>query len=423
MPFLGLHVGTKGEISPCCEFDGEWGNVSNTVFNSARQSIQAVADRDAFIRGDGRSVRPCWKCFEQENAGGTSLRQKFNHDFAKFLPEHSESGGVLNELSSRSGPAYLDIRFSNLCNFKCRSCWHGSSSSWFKDAKDLGTNLGERAEIRSISSTAHLLEQIEPQLDSLRHVYFAGGEPLMIAENYRLLEILITRKRTDIELAYNTNGSVLELAKSSMLELWGHFPKVTVELSVDATRPEAASLIRSGFSFDIFTRNAMAIRMQCPHVKLRFGITVSALNLQELPRTLNDLRMSCGAGPGDFSIHALQSPNYMRPSVLPKKIKKRALAKLKDFVENIDPEWGNEDQRDELIKQIAGISGATDKKARRSHYFRLAETQKRLDTLRKENTLRVLPDVFPKNRFPQPDLFSVRLRGLYRRFRTLSSGE
>ena len=56
-------------------------------------------------------------------------------------------------------------------------------------------------------------EQLEPHLDFIENVYFAGGEPLMMKEHYNLLNELLRRGRKDVRLTYNTNFTELVFKK------------------------------------------------------------------------------------------------------------------------------------------------------------------------------------------------------------------
>src|SRR5690606_32527731 len=62
----------------------------------------------------------CRRCYAIDDAGGRSLRQVYNTDFSHRLPEvrRTRADGAVDQ----SCITYLDIRFSNLCNLRCRSC-------------------------------------------------------------------------------------------------------------------------------------------------------------------------------------------------------------------------------------------------------------------------------------------------------------
>jgi sulfatase maturation enzyme AslB (radical SAM superfamily) len=132
----------------------------------------------------GELVEGCRKCFEKETAGVKSLRQRFN-ERAKHLSDRAVAPmpGKATAL-----PVYWDIRFSNICNFRCRSCWYGSSSRWFADAKALNQKVGDQAIIQGVEDADGLFDQLDSLLPHIEEIYFAGGEPLLMDEHYRLLD-------------------------------------------------------------------------------------------------------------------------------------------------------------------------------------------------------------------------------------------
>ena len=82
--------------------------------------------------------------------------------------------------------------------------WHGSETFW---------------------------NQIESNMNKIEKVYMAGGEPLLIERHYEFLNKCIKDDvAKNIELEYNTNGTTLS---SKTLELWKHFKRVNVGVSID----------------------------------------------------------------------------------------------------------------------------------------------------------------------------------------------
>jgi molybdenum cofactor biosynthesis enzyme MoaA len=101
----------------------------------------------------------------------------------------------------------LDIRLNNICNFKCRMCSEYFSSAiqqetikiYGKDAK-----LGHEQNLLTASLSIERDSQfstIAPYITSnVEDIYFAGGEPLMTKEHYRVLDKLIGIKHTNLRL-------------------------------------------------------------------------------------------------------------------------------------------------------------------------------------------------------------------------------
>ena len=103
---------------------------------------------------------------------------------------------------------YWDIRFSNLCNMACRSCGTWFSSNWYEDHKKLNRQPPPHAKIMKVGrSTNDMWEQMLESFDHAEQFYFAGGEPIIMEEHYRILKELDRRKMYHVRLIYNTNFS------------------------------------------------------------------------------------------------------------------------------------------------------------------------------------------------------------------------
>ncbi len=333
LPWINSYVSTDGKIAPCCEFDGDIGSLTDVTLQQAWTGDKLADIRAAFMAG--RPLQACWKCLDREKREGTSLRLWSQGWYSNWYEKLNAGSGRLSTITPEF-PVVLDLRFSNLCNFSCRSCWHGSSSSWFKDAKALGATAADTAEIRSFRKIGHVVQQIGDGIDQLEELYFAGGEPLMMEEHYALLELLVERGRTDVSLRYNTNLSKTSFAGKSIFDLWSRFDKLTVSASVDAAFDEGA-LVRNGFRWDEFVSNVGKLRQACPKAEIVFGITVSALNILSLPELLIALVEECQAAPGAVLLHSLQEPDYYRSQVLPAGLKQRATRKIEDYICNVLP--------------------------------------------------------------------------------------
>jgi organic radical activating enzyme len=143
-----------------------------------------------------------------------------NDEFKEFYDECMENtndDGSLKEFKMR----YFDIRFSNICNFKCRTCGGGFSSQW--EQEDLKSKV-TYARVFPKNDNPDFLQDIVEQVPNLKTAYFAGGEPLITEEHYILLEEMIRTKKSDhIQLRYNTNMSNLKFKNKDLLALWKHF--------------------------------------------------------------------------------------------------------------------------------------------------------------------------------------------------------
>lgn len=115
----------------------------------------------------------CGNCYKVEESGGKSLRQNSNRRYwSHFLT--IMAGDEKTEGSGAAPPIYWDIRFSNICNFRCRSCYHGASSRWFDEAEKLGETSSDKPIIRAVEDLDKFYMQIEDSIESVEEIYFAG---------------------------------------------------------------------------------------------------------------------------------------------------------------------------------------------------------------------------------------------------------
>lgn len=385
-----MHVTTDGKIAPCCEYDGDLGSLSDTTLDEAWQSEALREIRQNFA--DGENVKGCWKCFDREAGEGQSMRTEKNRKFRAWHELLAKAEDLLN--AAPDNPVALDLRFSNLCNFKCRSCWHGASSKWFTDAKAIGATAGDKAEIRSFRSIEDVVAQVGSGLDSLEEVYFAGGEPLIMKEHYALLRLLCERNLTNVRLNYNTNLSVTTFAGQSIFDLWARFESLEVHVSVDAAGARGAYL-RSGFNWQTFTRNVQELRVRCPHARLYYGITVSALNILTLPDLLRALEQELGALPNQFNLHSLQEPVHYCTKVLPTHLKQRASRNLQTYLEDMacrQDSYGAA-RIESFHSVIQGLIDYMNAADLTRHLAAMSRVTDQLDTLRSEDVNVVLPEL------------------------------
>ena len=190
MPWIHFHVGDHGMAKACCVANIPFGNINEQSFDEIWNGDAINQLREKFAKGE--KDNRCAQCYKLEDAGGKSIRQE---TFEKF--PH-----IKIDNSSQTLPIYFDIRFSNVCNFRCRTCWHGASSKWFADAKSLGRNVGEKAIIQNIQDFNSFIEKTGKALLKAEEIYFAGGEPLVTEEHYLLLSWLIEKNATQIRLRY-----------------------------------------------------------------------------------------------------------------------------------------------------------------------------------------------------------------------------
>ena len=76
-------------------------------------------------------------------------------------------------------------------------------------------------------------KDLKELLPHIEEIYFAGGEPLMQEGHYKFLHFLIDNNKSNLEVNYNTNLSVLQYKNENLIDLWSDFERVNIWVSQD----------------------------------------------------------------------------------------------------------------------------------------------------------------------------------------------
>jgi MoaA/NifB/PqqE/SkfB family radical SAM enzyme len=382
-----MHAFPDGRAYPCCmgEYNMPIGNLKEHTMKEVWNSEGMRKMRVNML--NGKPSRECGRCYEQEKAGFVSMRhsssQNFGHNIG--LVDTTNEDGSLDWFELR----YYDIRFSNVCNFRCRSCGSIFSSNWYNDEVKL---FGPKRQPRIMYAGRHeedMWEQMQEHIPHLEQIYFAGGEPLIMEEHYRLLNELVKREMFHVRLIYNSNFSKLAYKDQDVLELWKKFRSVSVGASLDASGSRA-EYIRKGTDWEEIVENRKRMLAVCPNVDFYISATVSIFNafhVVDFHREWIDLGL---IKPQDININILQSPEWYRVDVLPKEIKDQIRQKVKEHVEWLTPQ-------DKLTRATSGFNGLIsfmDAEDQTEKYIKeFFKRTHELDNLRGENFYDTFPEL------------------------------
>ena len=253
LPFVHLYLEPKGEMKPCCIAGGfdEPLNLKTMTIEEAFNSQQMKDLRKDMLEGVRNKV--CDVCYKKEDNTGYSPRLDFNKNTIWILPEINE------DYSVDSNFQHLDVRFSNLCNFKCRMCNHSFSSNWYDDY--LNIKPWEVEGLPKLLKIDSIYDDLKKHLGNVKSIYFAGGEPMIMPEHYDTIKYLYDNTpireysmRRKISIHYNTNLSILKFEEKNLIDLWEGFERVFLSISCDGIG-EVGEYQRTGFKHDNFIKN------------------------------------------------------------------------------------------------------------------------------------------------------------------------
>lgn len=359
LPWIHLNVAPSGAVSPCCNSQNFIvGNLDSQSIEEIWNSVQMKSIRKQMLNG----VEPysCKICYNREQLTGESVRTHRNSMFLQSINNIKNitmEDGTCTEMKLK----YWDFRFSNVCNFKCRSCGPESSSAWITDAKKLDWNI-------NVISNPLDFKVLEDQIDNVEVVSFAGGEPLLMDEHWKILDLLIKKKRF-INLKYNTNCSILSYKGKSILDYWKYFNNIKISPSIDEIG-NRAELVRHGTVWNDVEDN-IKLLLNVPKIMVQVHISVSALNVFRLPYIIDYLK---NIGVEYFHLNVIHHPLHYHVSILPESFRNEIIENLSDpFYSTVVHE----------LKKPCDINSAKE----------FVEITKKIDNIRNQNTFETIPEL------------------------------
>ena len=308
LPWVHLFGTIDGSYKICCfsEYDknstvlGTSNQKPTEVWNSS--SLKTI--RKQFLNGE-IPLECKAPCYDKEALGDQSPRQNKNIYFGKFakLQSLTKEDGHLS-----TKPIFLDIRFGNICNFKCRMCGPGSSTSWYSD------NPVFRKPIDNYTNNPVFWDDIPNILPYVEEIYFAGGEPFVQDGHFKLINLLIEKGYANkINLSYNTNLSFTVYKNNDIKNLWSNFKSVRVWPSCEGFGKQV-EYSRKGFQWDIFSKNCIFFKDFIQEISSVINI-YSILSMPDLILWLKTNNLSFW---GTTQIN----PEYQSITILPNDFKK-----------------------------------------------------------------------------------------------------
>lgn len=310
-------VDTTGRVKPCCRFNHNEIPDKNYL---QEKSLKDIFESDWMenLRQqsfNGERIPGCIRCYQEEDNGKKSLRQRLN-----------------NNLLPTTGPVdfkepkikYLELAISNDCNLMCRMCLGRYSWKLYdEEVEYYGKTPPYEKKTRSNIDCAYEL------LPNLRYIKFTGGEPLMIKEHWEFIQEAVEKNYAkDITLNYSTNCTVFP--KEKHIELWKHFKKIEMAVSLDSI-VESENVYQRHLTDHTVAIKTIEKYAELAKDTLRMHVlgrpTVTIMNVYTLPETVDWLEAK---GISTNPSH-LTHPEWQSVTVLPEKTKLMIKEKYENF--------------------------------------------------------------------------------------------
>jgi len=333
-PWTEIHFGVSKEVMPCCTYDryNPFGNLNNNdnleeIYNS--ENAKHLRKR----LFEGERAKECSSCWNQEKLSkNESYRQFHNEFYGKYIDEVLENTNEDFSLKSIK-PKRLDIRFDNKCNLKCRICNSTFSTSWYADEVKLGIRKDDKTNVYRESIPQGVMDFILQHIPTVDEIFFAGGEPLMQDNHYKILEAAIdTGNSCNIRLTYNTNFSSLKYKNKDIISLWKKFQFVNVGASLDASYKQG-EYQRKNIIWENVVNNRKKLLKELPDANFEIIPTISILNVYNILEFHKEWVTKKLLLPNDIKINLLTGPMAYDIRNLPEHHKKRIIGLYNEHIE------------------------------------------------------------------------------------------
>jgi hypothetical protein len=209
-------------------------------------------------------------------------------------------------------PRYVEVSFSNACNFKCSYCSPQFSTKWMEEIEEHGaypTTDGFNGmdyliqedkmpiPIKEHNPYVEAFWKWWPDLYHDLHTFrITGGEPLMSKDTWKVLDYIIEtdNPNKNLSLAINSNLGVPDvlidrfIEKVNRITEEGKVKDFVIFTSCDA-HGERAEYIRNGLVYNKFMDNVDRVLEKCPRINITFMVTYNALSVPNYDKMLYDV--------------------------------------------------------------------------------------------------------------------------------------
>jgi organic radical activating enzyme len=242
----------------------------------------------------------CEYCWRVEDTG--EISDRYLKSMEPWALENHDTI-ISTDPSDDFFPTYLEVDFSNVCNFKCIYCGPEYSSKWADELRRLGPlkvleNTKHEQWIQGyqegLENLTYKNNECNPYIDAfwnwfpqaytkLKTYRITGGEPLLSKETYRSIDWLIENPNIELEFNINTNlcapealwdkfvNKIEQLVKNKSVK------KFTVYTSLDAWGKQAEYL-RPGLDIELFKQRYIQL-LDIGNIRVTTMCTFNLLSL------------------------------------------------------------------------------------------------------------------------------------------------
>ena len=308
MPWTGFELEPSGTVKNCIISKTSLGTINKSNIKDIMHGKENIELKQSMLKDE--MPANCAGCYLQEK--NTTNLSSISSRLYYLKEVGAKTDLTLYDDVKNFSLKHVDLRWTNSCNQACVYCGPQFSSKW---AKEMGAKVKSDVEAKQ-----EVKDYVFENISGLENVYLAGGEPMLMKDNYQFLKLL-KEKNPECTVRVNTN---LSTTKTGIFELLCSFKNVHWTVSVE-TIEEEYEYIRHLGSWKDFIANLETIR-KLDH-KISFNMLHFILNYDSIFDCVDYLKGK-GFHDNSFIIGPLYTPEELNLLNLPEPMIDNVKSKL-----------------------------------------------------------------------------------------------
>lgn len=333
---------------PLEEVEQNYKALHNTKFK--KQQMQMMLD--------GERPPECDYCWRVEDLGGDNVSDRYYKSSMHWAWDNMPK--IIEKKTEDINPTYLEISFSNVCNFKCAYCTPDVSSKWLEEIQQHGPyptswKTGDLIYLKQTDRYPYANKDYNPYVEafwkwwpelysSLNTLRLTGGEPLLSKDVWSILEKIEENPNPNLILAVNTNLNIPDNLVEKFIQyverVAPKLKEIQIYTSCEATGRQA-EYIRYGMNYVQWYDNLDNFIQRLPaNAFIGIMTTINIMSLSTLDVFVEDILSFRKKYYKSFtnnnvilSINYLRWPPYLHMCLAPNELKEKVAKKLDNLIE------------------------------------------------------------------------------------------
>lgn len=258
---------------------------------------------------EGARPSECDYCWRAEDSGNRYSDRTYKSADTTWAYDHLQD--IANKpWDDNVDPSYVEISFSNVCNFKCSYCSPNISSQWMEEIERYGaypttTKFNNLDWFKKNQQMPIPNNQENPYVDAfwrwwptmygeLKQFRITGGEPLLSKNTFKVLDYIIENPNPNLTFSVNTNMNVPDelydkfIEKLKIIQEGKKVMHLQIFTSAEAHGAQA-EYIRHGMNYNQWLHNIERMITEVPSAAISIMSTYNILSIPSYTKFLDDI--------------------------------------------------------------------------------------------------------------------------------------